>query len=109
MKSITMKYFKLLSICILFSVPVDINADNINIKNKDINQTICQQLFIKYDIDPKIRSRKGWIRVYKSHTLLDFLNIKDNFTDSKINLANCLINDGFDIKKYQRSIGKIYK
>jgi len=117
------KYFKYLYILILISF--NLNADKIYnlpviivknvsavqkvplvplvplVPNIIISSSKCQSMFKKYNIDPKIRSVKGWKRVYKSGHLLDFLNIKKTFLkskDSKKKLLQCLIANGFNIQ-----------
>lgn len=67
----------------------------------------CYYLFKKFDIDPEVRSISGWKRIIKDDDLYDYLDIrqsKENDTMKK-DLENCLINNGFNIRKYQRSIG----
>jgi len=58
----------------------------------------CEELFIEYNIDPEIRSAKGWYRIYKSNTLLDYLKITNLKTNDKKLLINCLVGYAFKIK-----------
>ena len=65
----------------------------------------CKKLFIKYNISPEIKSQRGWRRVVKKKELYKYIIIDIQINDLK-NLSNCLIDNGFNIEKYNRSIGK---
>jgi len=65
----------------------------------------CKKLFIKYNISPEIKSQRGWKRVVKKKELYKYIIIDIQINDLK-NLSNCLIDNGFNIEKYNRSIGK---
>jgi len=73
--------------------------------NKDYSNGTCTVLFKEYDIDPEVRSPKGWYRIYKEGALTNYLHIHYLSTKNEKKLSDCLINNGFKIEKYQRSIG----
>jgi len=86
------------------------NSNNVydNRSREKERQTICESciiLFKEYDIDPEVRSPKGWFRIYKSGALLEYLHIPYLNIDKTKLLINCLINNAFKIEKYQRRIG----
>jgi hypothetical protein len=86
------------------------NSNNVydNRSRERDKQTIyksCTVLFKEYDIDPEVRSPNGWLRIYKSGTLYNYLRIPPlNKNKTKI-LINCLIKNAFKIENYQRKIG----
>ncbi len=63
----------------------------------------CDKMMKKYDIDPSIRSIRGWKRTINNDQLS--LYIKDiSIYDKKI-VGQCLISKGFNIDKLTRGIG----
>jgi hypothetical protein len=92
------------------------NSLNYSSTNSTPTYNQCVTLFKEYDIDPEVRSPKGWQRIYNSGGLLEYLHIYYLNKSTTKQLYRCLITNGFKIELYQRSIGdkkykdiKIYK
>jgi len=62
----------------------------------------CKYYYTKYNILPETKSIRGWKRVIKKHELYKYGDIDNIYHPI---LEECLIKDGFNIKKYSRTIG----
>lgn len=67
-----------------------------------LNASYCDKLFNKYKIDPKIKSITGWKRIVNQDRIE--LHIPDLIIND-FGIKECLIENGLNIKKYNRSIG----
>lgn len=82
-----------LSFFLVTTVPIHIGARE------------CETIFVKYNISPDIKSQRGWKRIIKKKELYKY--IRDDIQYHDFNkLSKCLIIHGFNIKKYNRSIGE---
>lgn len=64
----------------------------------------CKKIFEKYQIEPEIKSSRGWKRVIRQNNLNDYITMEIDEVDD-IFLKKCLIQYGFKIEHYKRSIG----
>ena len=68
----------------------------------------CEYLFNRYNIDPKIKSVKGWKRVIKHGKLHFYIRHEEyiNDVDDEEKISKCLVGNGFEMETYNRLIGK---
>lgn len=72
--------------------------------SEEYSSNVCKVVMARYEIDPDIKSTKGWRRVANNDNLQDYTDVYILEKDKDI-LGKCLAKEGFDIESYKRTIG----
>jgi len=74
--------------------------------NHSLYANDCEAILNKHKIDPTIRSINGWKRTIKNQELYQYIkNIDQINVVDKIQIKQCLIQQGFNIATLTRGIG----